>query len=73
VKKFIQAFVFEPFQLAIKVLSTKFDLIEPFFSIAFGELYIVNSAIVVTLNSVFEVSGEAGFRVLVFPQIAQLL
>jgi hypothetical protein len=72
-EQFFQAFVLKLLQLCIKVLSAELYPIQPFFSLSLCSLNIVDFSIVVTFNSVLKVSSETGFRVLIFPQIAQLL
>ena len=69
----LEAIVFELLQVGVEVLPAVFDPVEPGLAVLLGALDVVDLAVVVAVDAVLEVAGEAGLGMLVLPQIAQLL
>lgn len=72
-QQLLQAVVFEFLQIGVKVLPAVFDPVKPGLSVLLGAFDVVDLAVVVAVDAVLQIAGEAGLGMLVLPQIAQLL
>lgn len=71
-QQLLQAFVLEFLEICVKVLPAVFDPVKPGLSVLLCAFDVVDLAVVVSVDAVLQVAGEARFGMLVFPQIAQL-
>lgn len=70
-KQSVKIFLLYFFEFRVGIFVAIFDPFEPFLSFFFGDFDVVDFAVVVAVNFVFEVIGEAAFGVLVIPKVTQ--
>jgi hypothetical protein len=73
VEQFLQVLLLGSVEFAVGVLAAELDTFDPCVAVLLGLLDVVDATVVVAVNLVLEIPGEAALRMLVLPQVAELL
>jgi hypothetical protein len=73
VQQFLEVLLFQTVEVTVDVLLAVLDGLHPILTLFLGLVDVVDSPVVVAVDLVLQVASEAAFRVLVFPQVAELL
>lgn len=72
-QQFLQVLLLGPVEFAVRVLAAELDAFNPCVAVLLGLLDVVDATVVVAVDLVLEVPREAALRMLVLPQVAELL